>query len=201
MSNVKESVVWYDLETTGLDYLIHGVIEVALLLEKNGEIVDKYVTKVNCNTYSRDVGVNKKALEINKTELKDIYTFPPVQEVVKVIEQKMYKYYGKKKVKLVGFNNTSFDKWFFEEMFLQANVDGIKYDKLFHYKQIDIFEMIKYVHYIGLLPKTFNQRLVTLIEAYNLASVSEIEEHAHDALWDIELTRRLSDYITSQLKG
>lgn len=196
-NNKREDVVWYDLETTGLDYRTHGVIEVAMLFEKNGEVVETLVTKVNCADYARDVAVDPKALEINKTKQEEIEKFPALKEVLQNITRKLYKVYGNKKVKLVGFNNTSFDKWFLEEMFTQG---GDAFDKYFHYKQIDVFEIVKGLHYMQILPRTFNQRLVTIVEEYKLATVSEIEENAHNALWDIYMTKNLLTYIEEKLR-
>lgn len=195
---MKTNLIWYDLETTGLEADVHGVVQIAFLFEKDGELVDKYVSKINCDTYSRDVGINQTALDINGNTVEQILTYPSVTTVLDEIQVLLRKHYGTHKAKLVGFNNTSFDKYFLTELY---NTAGRKADDFYHFKQLDIFEAVKWLQYTGLIKSTFNQRLVTLLEEFGLASVEEIQAHAHDALWDVHQTRELSLYLANQIKG
>ena len=190
----KENIVFYDMETTGLDASTNGTVQIAMLFEKDGEIVDTYVSNIDCSQYLRDVAISEKAMEINGYKVSDIPTFPSPQIVVDEIARKLYKVYGKGKVKLCGFNNTSFDKFFLKELYAQTTKEM---DKYFHYKQLDVFEVLKGLQYLQLIEKTWNQRLVTYIEHFKLADVDEIESNAHDALWDIHMTRELMLRIPS----
>lgn len=196
LSRYIEDIVYYDLETTGLEAKKNGIVQIAMLFEKNGEVVDAYESKIDCSSYQRDVAVSPKALEINGIKLEDIPTFPKPIKVIMDIEAKLYKYYGNKKVKLCGFNNTSFDKYFLEEFYLQANSN---YDKYFHYKQLDVFEGVKMLQYLHVLPDTFNQRLVTLLDELGIDTTENIAENAHDAMYDVEMTRKLLYYIKEVL--
>ena len=191
-----EDLVYYDLETTGLDAQTNGIVQIAMLFEKNGEIVDSYKSYVNCAAYDRDVAVSPKALEINGVKLEDIETFPIPFDVVFEIDIILRKHYGDRKVKLCGFNNTSFDKYFLEEFYKQA---GSNYDKWFHYKQLDVFEGVKILQYLHVLPKTFNQRLVTLLDEFGVDTAESIAENAHDAMYDVEMTRNLLYHIKGLL--
>ena len=193
---MSKNLVYVDTETTGLDPLVCGLVQISMLFEKDGEVVDTYDSKVNCSTYTRDVAVNQTALDINGVKREDIESFPSVQQVVAEIGAKLYKNYGKTKVKLCGFNAVSFDQYFIKEMYRQTAWD---YDEFYHYKIVDIFEAVKWLQYVELIPKTFKQRLVTLVEEFGLATVSEIEKHAHDSLWDIHMTRELSLYLKEKV--
>ncbi len=185
---MKNTLVYYDLETTGLNPETAGIVQIAMLFEKNGEIVDTYNSMVDCSQYGRDVSIAQAALDINGVKREDILTFPSPQQVVAEIGLKLMKNYKDNKVKLCGFNNTSFDKYFLQEFYAQTDYD---YDKFYHYKQIDVFEVLKGLQYLKLVPHTWNQRLVTFLEAFKLASVDEIEKNAHDALYDVQMTREL----------
>lgn len=194
---MSKNLIFVDIETTGLDPISNGIVQISMLFEKDGEVIDIYDSNVDCTTYTRDVAVNQIALDINGIKIDEIESFLSVQEVVAEISAKIYKNYGKTKVKLCGYNNTSFDKYFIEEMYKQTAWD---YDNFFHYKQIDVFEMVKGLQYLGLLPQTFNQRLETILEEYKLATIEDIKAKAHNSLWDVHMTRELFYYIQKELK-
>jgi len=194
---MKNSLVYYDVETTGLDPKTAGIVQISMMFEKNGEVVDVYDSMIDCSKYTRDVSIAQKALDINGVKLEEISTFPSPQQVVAEIGAKLMKNYKDNKVKLCGFNNTSFDKYFLQELYNQTDYD---YDIFYHYKQIDVFEALKALQYLGLMKATWNQRLVTFIEGYGLDTVDNIEKKAHNSLYDVQMTRELFYYIKKELK-
>lgn len=192
----KSYLVSYDLETTGLDHKVNGVVQIAMIFEKNGEVVDAYNSYVNCATYKRDVGINPVAMGINGIKVEDIESFPSVQQVVAEIGAILIKHYGSYKCKLQGYNNTSFDKYFLQEMYEQTDYD---YDVFFHYKQLDTFEVLKWLQFNGLIPKTFNQKLVTALVEYGICSQEQVDDNAHDAFFDIHMTKELDKWLINHI--
>lgn len=196
---MKKGLVWVDLETTGLEAGHHGLVEIALLFEKDGEIVDKYSSKVNCGAYAtRDVACDPTALRINKTTVEEIAHFPEPQKVLNEIDELMHFHYNGTRVGLAGYNVSSFDKLFLEDFYKSNNAE---YWKHFHHKPIDVFELYKCLQYMGVMKPTYNQKLVTLVSAFGLAEQDEIDNQAHGALWDIEKTRELWKVAEKQLLG
>jgi len=194
---MDKNLVWVDLETTGLKPKHHGIVEIAMLFEQGGIIVEEWSSKVNCGEYNRDVAVDPKALEINGNKLEDISTYPTPFEVHKEIKAKLAKYYGSEKVSIAGYNVSSFDKLFLED-FYTSNDE--KYWYYLNHKPIDVFEMVKGLQYMGVMDHTYNQKLVTVVEAFGLASKAEIDVNAHNALWDIQVTRKLWLLLDNALK-
>jgi len=186
--NKQQDVVWVDLETTGLKAGHHGIVEMAMMFEKDGKIVEEWSTKVNCGEYDRDVACDQVALNINKTKLSDIAGFPLPTVVLEELDHKLVEHYGRTRVGLAGFNVSSFDKLFLDD-FYKSN--GWNYWQHFHHKPIDVFELYKCLQYMGVMPHTYNQKLTTLVQAFGLATQAEIDEQAHGALWDIQMTRQL----------
>jgi len=185
---MSKNLVWIDLETTGLKPKHHGIIEIAILFEKEGEIVEEWVSKVNCGEYDRDVAVDPEALRINGNKLEDIATFPLPIAVHNEIRAKLAKHYGSEKVSIAGYNVSVFDKPMLEDFYASNNEEYWYY---FNHKPIDIFEMVKGLQYMGIMEHTWNQKLITIVEEFGFATKDEIEEKAHNALWDIQMTRKI----------
>ena len=187
----SKDLVWIDLETTGLDPKVHGIVQIAMIFEVDGKVVDSYSSMVDCSSYDRDVGVNQVALNINNVKEEDIPTFKHPKDVLNDIRAKMNQWYGSQRISLGGYNVSSFDKLFLED-FYKSN--GEEFWKTFNHKPIDVFELYKVLQHMGVMPHTYNQKLVTLVKEFGIATDEEIADNAHNAIWDIEVTKGLYDY-------
>lgn len=180
----NEVEVWYDCETTGLK-IEEGaaVVQFACIIVYEGEVVDQLNININPLSYPREVTINKAAMEINGYREEDFASFTSMKEAVGLIKNCVYKWNAKYKTKarLIGYNNSTFDKYFIEDMF---NLAGIKFDMFFKWKQIDIFELVKALQFMGIMGETFNQKLGTIAEYFKLET-----EGLHDAYKDIHTTR------------
>lgn len=189
--------VWYDFETTGLK-IEEGAAAVQLcaLFVVKGEVVDTLNEKINPFSYKRPVTISKIALEINGNKEEDFPSYRDVNEVVRELKNKAYTWGSKYKTKckLIGYNNSTFDKYFIEEMFVNAELNFSSY---FDWKQIDVFELVKALQFMGVMGTTFNQKLGTIAEYFKL----ETEGKLHDAFNDVELTRGIYLKIKEVLNG
>ncbi len=184
---------WYDVETTGLDVSKGAcVIQFACQIVENGEVVHEVCETINPYSYNREVTISEEALKINGFRQEDFELFKPLELVVKELIHLLAVKYPKKKLTLVGYNNSTFDKYFIEDMFKDQ---GKRFDLYFNWKQIDVFEIVKYLQHIGFMTKTFNQKLGTVAEYLNLAP----EGSLHDALVDVKLTRGIHNKIKEAL--
>lgn len=192
-----EVEVWYDFETTGLK-ISEGaaVIQLCALFVVNGEVVDTLNELVNPHSYNRPVTISSMALQINGHKEEDFPTYKDLDEVTKMLRTKAYTWGSKYRTKcrLIGYNNSTFDKDFIEEMFSHA---GLKFDSYFKWKQIDVFELVKALQFMGLMGQTFNQKLGTIAEYFKI----EVDGNLHDALTDVQLTRGIFLKIKEKLNG
>jgi len=184
---------WYDVETSGLD-VVDGaaVIQIALMIVEDGKVIVELEYKINPNSYNRDVTISQDALDINGFKVEDFASFETLETVVAKIMHELTIRYPDHKVTLLGYNNSTFDKYFLEDMFKDCEKAFSTY---FHWKQIDIFELVKALQFMGVMNKTFNQKLGTIGEYFHI----ELEGDLHDALTDVKLTRAIYEKIKGKL--
>lgn len=181
---------WYDVETTGLDPIKSGIIQLSGLLIKEDKIIAEFNEYINPLTYNKEIIVDQVALEIN--HLTNYKEFQSAKIVLAKFMDFFVKNCPRDKVKLFGYNNSTFDKYFLEELFYDQGKDFCTY---FHYKQIDIFELVKSLQYMKLMPKSFNQKLGTIGELLGI----EFKGNLHDSLTDSYLTRDVYKIIEENL--
>jgi DNA polymerase III alpha subunit (gram-positive type) len=151
---------FYDVETTGLE-INEGavVVQFACQIVEDGTVMHEMNAFINPYSYNGGVTINPKALEINGIDKEDLEGFEDLELVVNKLMHLLTVNYPTTKLTLVGYNNSTFDKYFLEAMF--KNV-GKSYSTYFNWKQIDIFETTKYLQHIGFMGRTYNQKLQTI---------------------------------------
>jgi DNA polymerase III epsilon subunit-like protein len=186
---------WYDVETTGLDMREGAaVVQIAGLIVEKGVVVDTFVSDINPYSYNRDVTIDAKALTINGYKEEDFSSMPTLEEAMIVLMDKLTKRYPKDKLTCFGYNNSTFDKYFIEDMFKDI---GRTFNTYFHWKQIDVFEVVKGLQDMKVLPWSYNQKLGAIGELLEV----EAEGDLHDALVDIKLTRGIYLKIQEMLNA
>jgi DNA polymerase III epsilon subunit-like protein len=191
---MRECEVWYDFETTGLKHDVHGACQLAMVVVLDGEVVEEYVTDVDISSYPREVVVNAKALEINKRSKVSLTQGKSIKKVVADICKILAKHFPRGKARLLGYNNSTFDRFFMEDFF---EIAGVDYWKWFKWKQIDVFELVKALQFMGAMGPTFNQKLGTIVKYLGI----EVKGDLHDALADVHATRDIYLKIKVGLNG
>ena len=186
-----KKVLWLDVETTGLDCRKHGLREVGFIIEIDGVEVDKGVFKINPFTYTtRDVEIDDYALEISKVSIEDLESYDRVSYCFKELMKKLVKYVNvndKNDCFVIAGYNTAFDIGFIKEWFKEMGLLD-SYKDLFHYKSLDVFSIVFALRHIG-LNSAENDKLETMCNYFG------IEIEAHNALSDIEATKKLYELI------
>jgi len=185
--------LWYDVETTGLKPKKAGIVQLAAILVKDNTIVDTFNQSINPETYNRDVEITEEALKINK--LTNYKEFKSAELVMKEFLHFLTVNCPKDKVKLFGYNNSTFDKFFLESYFKDQGKDISTY---IYWKQIDIFELVKALQYMKVIPKSFNQKLATVAKSLD---IEVREDKLHNALYDVDLTRGIYLKIKEKIKN
>ena len=186
-----KKVLWLDVETTGLDCKKHGLREVGFIIEIDGVEVDKGVFKINPFTYTtKDVEIDDYALEISKVSIEDLESYDTVSYCFKELMKKLVKYVNvndKNDCFVIAGYNVAFDIGFIKEWFKEMGLLD-SYKDLFHYKSLDVFSIVFALRHLG-INSAENDKLETMCNYFG------IEIEAHNALSDIEATKKLYELI------
>jgi DNA polymerase-3 subunit epsilon len=185
--------LFFDLETTGTDYKLHGIHQISGIIEIDGEYRQDFNFKVR--PHAGDL-INAEALKIGNVTLETIREYPEPKEIHSQFTKLLSKYVNKfdslDKFFLCGYNNASFDTPFLRQWFEKC---GDKYfGSWFWSHSLDVIvlatEHLK--HHRHLMP---NFQLRTVAKQ---CGIPVDEAKLHDALYDISLTKQIYDCITSK---
>ncbi len=182
--------VFLDLETTGTQVGRHGVRQISALMEVPGEPAIVFDATIRLPTsYAWDSWVVENMASPN-----DYTDSPPMKEVFKSFKEFLEEYvdpYNRKDKYFLYAYNAKFDEKFLRQFFYD---NGDKYfGSWFFTPSIDVMtlaaERLKEVRH-----KMPNFKLETVA---NILGLDVREAKLHDALYDIELTRKVYKQLTS----
>lgn len=182
--------IYFDLETTGLDPIINGIIQIAGIIEVDGKEVEEFNMKLK--PFELDV-IEEEALKVSGTTREEIRTFEDPNlvyaKITSIFNKYIDKYNRDDKFIVCGYN-VRFDINFLKEFFVK---NGDNY--LFSYfgQPKDPFPVIQYLSAIGKINST-NNKLSTICEYFKI----DIKD-AHDAMVDIKATKTLIEKIDKSL--
>ena len=121
------------IKTTGTIPWKHGITEIAILVEKNGKVIDQMYTKMNPG----DVEFDPKALTINNEKIEDIQKYIPQEFAFKHIEEILNKHYSQNEKFMIVAYNAPFVYDFILNMFkrygVTVNESGEQHNRFFDY--------------------------------------------------------------------
>jgi DNA polymerase-3 subunit epsilon len=175
-------VLYFDTETTGLDPVQNDIIQLAGMVEINGEIKEEF------NLFSQPFSyenVAQEALDIHGISIDTIKQFPAPDylriRLIKILGKHVDRYNPMDKFYPAG-QNIQFDLHFLEENFKKNN--DIYFGSWFWRYCLDLYSLSTILRYKGIL-KTENLKLETLAKHFG------VELKAHDAMSDIRATREI----------
>jgi len=166
----KPIIIFYDLETTGLNPYHHEIIEIGAY-----RLYDKKLKKFN-HLIKPDIELSSKITDITGIKNEDLIDKSNIDIIISKfisfilenIDEDLNQIY------LIAHNNDSFD-----ELFLKINVS-----KYFQY-QPQICNQFKFIDTLRLTQKLYKDRF-----SYSLSSLSKtfniIQQNAHRALCDVD---------------
>lgn len=185
-------ILFFDLETTGLQPNRHGIHQLSGEIVIGNETKEKFNFNVQPNPKAE---ITDAALEIAGVTKELILTYPPMEEIfakfIEMLDRYVDRYDKSDKFFLAGYNNSSFDNNFLRGWFLQ---NGDKYfGSWFWSNTIDIM-VLATQHLLSNRAKMENFRLKTVAETMGI----EIDEtKLHDASYDVYLTKQIYDRISA----
>jgi len=187
-----KKILYFDTETTGLDPKKHAIIQIAGIVEIDGEVVEEFNLK--CQP-QEGTEICEDALLVHGYLEEQIMTFPKPStvyfELKKIFDANIDKYDREDKLVPAG-QNVRFDLSMLQEFFVRF---GDKYlgSYLDFRNELDLLTISKLLRVIGFI-NVPNSQLETLAKAFH------IELEAHDALSDVRATRDCVKYFLSHLR-
>lgn len=183
-------ILFFDLETTGVDYKINGIHQISGYLLKDGQVKESFNFKVK--PFSGAV-IEQDALDIAGITKDDLLSYEPIDLVYKKFSSLLSKYVNKfdklDKFFLAGFNNASFDNQFLRQWFLH---NGDKYfGSWFWSNSIDV--MVLATQYLA--RDRFKMPSFQLKVVAERVGIKIDESRLHDAMYDVELTKKIYDIV------
>lgn len=189
-------ILFFDLETTGLDDVINGIHQLGGCIEIDGVVVEEFDFKIKP---AKHLFIEDEALKVSGITRETIETYESeslvYQKFITMLSKHINKFDKQDKAFLSGWNNIHFDNRFLREFFIRQ---GDKFfGSWFWSNSIDVMvlasEYLKHER-----PDMPNFKLVTVAREL----LPEIDESkAHDANYDIEMTRGIYKFITNKLYG
>ncbi len=178
-------LIYLDVETTGLSPWKCAITELAYIIEKDEEVIEKDV--ILAGPSPGDL-VDDKALEVQGVTIDELEARNNKQggllsDFMTVLARHINKYDKKDKFTTIAYNG-HFDMEFLRALFKKAG--DTWFGSWFNHKLIDPIVIIRAYEALGAFdPPLKNNKLGTVCERFG------IEFEAHKALSDIEATREL----------
>jgi len=179
-------LIFYNVETTGVNHMKHSIVELSGLVEIDGKIVESFDYKIKPHEKAR---IEPEALTANKLKLEDIMLYPHMSEAFRAFKNMLEKYvdkYNKQdKFHLVGYNNRYFDDNFLR-MFFKLSENSF-YGAYFWADTIDVLPLASHVlmHIRHTMPSFKLHRVAKTL------NISVEDAELHSALYDTHLTRKV----------
>lgn len=177
--------IFIDVETTGTDDKRHGIIQLSAIVEVNGQEMDRIDLLIR--PHAGD-DIDDKALEVNKRTRAEILEFDTslsqYLKFVSLLDNYIDKYNKQDKFHFIGYNSR-FDDGFLRAWFAKAQNNF--YGSYFFWPSIDVANMAA-VHFMEDRKEFKDFKLMTVAQ---IAGIEIDESKAHDAMYDVEITREL----------
>lgn len=181
-------ILFFDVETTGLDSHKNGIHQLACILDIDGKETERFNFKIK--PFASDV-IEESALKVGNVTLEQItgegYLEPTFQKnkFCDILKKYVDKYNKADKIHLAGYNNASFDNQFLRRLFEKCGDEY--FGSWFWPDSLDIMVLASY-KFQNKRSLMTNFKLGTVVQS---AGIKVEESGLHDALYDVELTRKL----------
>jgi len=174
-----KKILFFDLETTGLDPKKNGIVHIAAIAIIDGEL---HRFHCKCNILPDDE-IEDDALEVTGLTRKDIAGFQSshnaFQQFIIFMKQHIDPFDRDDKIYPAGYC-VEFDMQFLREWFFKH--DDKYFGSYFYYRKIDIRSLLHYLEYKGQI-QCNDYKLTTVCKSLGVRL-----NDAHDAMADIEAT-------------
>lgn len=182
------NILWIDVETTGLDKHLHGIIQIAGIVELSGKVEETFSLQMN-----PEAEFDPASEEIHGISLAQIRRYPAKQETFERFKGILLRYVNPQDTGtrfFPGGYNVRFDLGFLDQWFRAMKEPGLSL--YFHRERVDPSLMMKaYQEYLG------KRRMPSWSLRAVAARMGLSYGDHHDALEDIKLTREIHRRLLS----
>uniref|UniRef100_A0A6M3L303 Putative exonuclease n=1 Tax=viral metagenome TaxID=1070528 RepID=A0A6M3L303_9ZZZZ len=184
-------ILWLDLETTGLDHEKCAVLQIGVVVEKNGKIEEEREFLMRPFI---GADIEERALFLNRRSQQEIYNYPSMdetmEEFINFLNSHIIKHKKTDKFVIAGYN-VRFDVDFLRTYFEYFGAEK-SFSNYFFSPLLDVMALVAIaINFQGLrLP---NYRLLTVCNTYG------VRFKAHDAIADVKATRELYNKLNAIL--
>ncbi len=188
MTSIKK--IYIDTETTGVDPKANGIIQLAGIIELGEQKMESFNYKVK--PFPGDI-ILDSALVVSGNTRKGIEDFEPpglvFHKFLRLLDSYVDKFNKRDKFHFIGYNSR-FDDSFLREWFNKNNADKYAYGSRFWWPSIDVSNMaaVELMKYRKEFP---DFKLMTVASR----CIETDKGKAHDALYDVEITRQLYKHL------
>ena len=185
--------LFYDLETTGLNFKNHSIHRLAGMVEIDNEIVESFDLKLKPHPRAK---ITPEALTAGGVTEAQIMKYPDMKHAYAKFSKMLAKYvnrYNKRdRIKLVGYNNRFFDDQFLRMLFLLS--DDNYFEAWFWSDSSDTL----------VLASEYLENRRRNMPDFKLKSVARElglrveEDKLHDGVYDVMLTRQIYRIVTGK---
>lgn len=177
-------ILFYDTETTGVDWKKNSIIQLSGVLDKNGEVLEEFDFKVRPHPKAK---IEESALQANGHDKFHIMLYPDMREVLQDLITLLKKYIDpydpKNKIHLCGFRNSGFDDNFLRMFFVLCN--NKSFGSYFWSDSIDVSCMASdYLREIRHTMPSFKLHRVA-----RTLGLKVDKDKLHNSMYDTRLTR------------
>lgn len=185
--------IFFDAETTGTNYKLHSMIQLAGLIEVDGEVVDSF--NYDIRPHPKAI-IEEAAMIVNGKTKEEIMQYPDMKTVHKAFTRKLAKYIdkydNKNKAYLIGFNNRAFDDFFLRYFFELCGDRFI--GSWFWVDTLDVLCLAGEY----LIDRRTEMPSFKLKRVAMTLGIGVDKEELHDALYDVKLTRQIYRIVTGR---
>ncbi len=184
-------LLYFDVETTGLNPVKNDIIQFACIVEIDEEIKEEYQIKIKPFDFTT---ITTEALETNGLKLEDLYTFEQPKIAFIAIQNVFAKYINRMdktdKFTPVAYNG-KFDLDFMQTFFKK---NGSNYFGAWqNWQLLDPLVLFRYYCYKNNITHLSNHKLETVCNYFGITF------KAHDAMEDVKAMRKLHKILCNSL--
>lgn len=184
-------LLWLDVESCGLDCTLHSIIQIAGVIDIDGE--EKLRFNYNCKPHP-DFEIDDDALRVNKISRKVMAGYPEIRDIYNQLKQDFRAFvdpFNREDKFIIAGQNIKFDLDMLSHFFVRQG-DPYLGSFIDFKNRIELMDITRGLQAMGFL-RSDNIRLETMCKEFG------IKINAHNALSDILATRELYYSILNRI--